>query len=125
VEKTVLALRERSKTLVEMARLGVCYFQKGIRMEPAAKAKHLGAEGLALLRAARDRLAAADFSMANIEAVIREVAEAQQVGLGKVAQPIRVAVTGQTISPGISETLDLLGREEALARMDAALKEVL
>jgi len=125
VEKTVLALRERSKTLVEMARLAVCYFQKGVRMEPAAKAKHLSAEGLALLRAARERLAVADFSAANIEAVIREVAETHQVGLGKIAQPIRVAVTGQTISPGISETLDLLGREEALARMDAALNEAL
>jgi len=125
VEKTVLALRERSKTLVEMARLGVCYFQKGVNMDPAAKAKHLGAEGLALLRAARERLADSDFSAASIEAVIREVAQAQQVGLGKIAQPIRVAVTGQTISPGISETLDLLGREETLARMDAALAQKL
>ena len=123
VEKTVLALRERSKTLVEMARLGVCYFQKGVRMDAAAKTKHLGPEGLALLRKARERLSASDFSMASIEAAIREIAEAQQVGLGKVAQPIRVAVTGQTISPGISETLDLLGRDEALARMDAALNE--
>ncbi|MCL2625461.1 MAG: glutamate--tRNA ligase [Cystobacterineae bacterium] len=122
LEKTVLALRERSKTLVEMARLGVCYFQKGVTMDAAAKAKHLGAEGLALLREVRERLAATDFSPANIEAAIREVAQTHQVGLGKVAQPIRVAVTGQTISPGISETLDLLGREEALARMQTALK---
>ncbi|MCL2011778.1 MAG: glutamate--tRNA ligase [Cystobacterineae bacterium] len=123
VEKAVLALRERSKTLVEMARLGVCYFQKGVHMDAAAKAKHLGPESLHLLRAARERLAASDFSTAHIEAAIREVAQTWQVGLGKVAQPIRVAVTGQTISPGISETLELLGREETLARMDAALQE--
>ena len=56
-----------------------------------------------------------------LDELIRGAAEAQGLELGKIAQPLRVAVTGSTISPQISDTLDLLGRERTLARIDRAL----
>jgi glutamyl-tRNA synthetase len=52
---------------------------------------------------------------------MKVVAEAAGLGMGKVAQPVRVAVTGNTVSPGIGETLELVGRDEALRRLSAAL----
>ena len=57
------------------------------------------------------------WSAAALDAVIKAVSEPAGVGMGKVAQPVRVAVTGNTVSPGIGETLELIGRDEALARM--------
>jgi glutamyl-tRNA synthetase len=56
--------------------------------------------------------------------VVEEVAEASGAGMGKVAQPIRVAVTGGTASPGIGVTLDILGREKTFARLDRAIEFV-
>ena len=58
----------------------------------------------------------------GIDPVLKTLSESAGVGMGKVAQPIRVAVTGSTVSPPIGETLELLGKDEALARIDAALK---
>ena len=74
------------------------------------------------LRVALERLA--DFSPASLEKLIREYAETHELGLGKVAQPLRVAVTGTTVSPRIFDTLALLGRERSLARIARALDHV-
>lgn len=80
-------------------------------------------EGLRVLREIRPRLAeVADWRAAEIEAVIRRYAEERRLGLGKVAQPIRIALTGRTISPSIFASLELLGRESALRRIDRALR---
>ena len=91
--------------------------------DPAAFAKTLGRDGaLDTLRAARDALAAADpFDAATIETALRGVVDARDVKPGQVFQPVRVAIAGQTVSPGIFETVALLGRDETLARIDAAL----
>ena len=67
------------------------------------------------------RLLEAEWTPEVLEAVVKTVSEAAGVGMGKVAQPLRVAVTGSTSSPGIGETLELIGREETLARVQAAL----
>jgi glutamyl-tRNA synthetase len=61
------------------------------------------------------------FDAAGIETALRAVVEARDLKPGKVFQPVRVAIAGRTISPGIFESLELLGRPEALARIDAAL----
>ena len=72
---------------------------------------------------AREAIAAVTpWAAAGIDPVLKSLAESAGVGLGKVAQPIRVAVTGSTVSPPIGETLELLGKDEALARIDAALR---
>jgi glutamyl-tRNA synthetase len=84
-----------------------------------AAAKLLEGDARQLLARARDALAAVeDWSAHALESAIRVVAEEAQLGLGKVAQPLRAALTGRTTSPGIFDVLALLGREESLARLD-------
>jgi glutamyl-tRNA synthetase len=78
----------------------------------------LTAEARAVLAAAHGNLTAlAVWDAASLEAAVREVAEENGVKLGKLAQPLRVALTGRTTSPGIFDVLALLGREESLARI--------
>jgi len=122
VERAVTAFRERAKTLEEMALQARPYFQPGVTLDEKAAAKHLTADGKALLAQVREEaLAMQAWSAPDLDAIIKKVSEKAGVGMGKVAQPVRVAVTGNTVSPGIGETLELLGREEALRRIDRAL----
>jgi glutamyl-tRNA synthetase len=82
--------------------------------------------GVENLRAARDALAGAEpFTVENVEASLRGVVERLGTKPGKVFQPVRVAIAGTTVSPGIFETVALLGREETLARIDRALDRAL
>jgi glutamyl-tRNA synthetase len=122
LERFVVAFRERAKTLVEMATMAVPYLKSGVTLDEKAAAKHLTADSLPLVRQVRDEVAALpEWTVPTLDAVIKTVSERAGVGMGKVAQPVRVAVTGNTVSPGIGETLLLLGRDEALRRLDAAL----
>jgi glutamyl-tRNA synthetase len=91
--------------------------------DPAAFAKTIGREGGAqALAAARDALATAEpFDVEHVEAALRGVVEQRDEKPGRVFQPVRVALAGTTVSPGIFETVALLGRDETLARIDAAL----
>jgi glutamyl-tRNA synthetase len=117
-----MAFRTRAKTLVEIANAAKPYFAHGVSIDPAAAAKHLTAEGKANLAKARAHLEALEWAQKPLDGVVDTVAAETGAKKGAVAQPIRVAVTGGTVSPGIGETLVLLGREEALFRIDAALK---
>ena len=78
-------------------------------------------QGRAALAAVRPTLAAADWTTAALEAAVKVYCETSGVPLGKVAQPIRVAVSGSAVSPPIFETLELLGRDRTLARVDRCL----
>jgi len=74
---------------------------------------------------ARDALAAtSDWHTGSLEEALRKVAERRGVGAGKLFQPLRVALTGSAVSPGIFDVLMLLGRERSLARIDAALQQL-
>ncbi|MHC4982213.1 MAG: glutamate--tRNA ligase [Planctomycetota bacterium] len=84
-------------------------------------AKNDGA-GFAVLAEIRAKLAGCEWTAEAIEACVGDYCEAAGLGMGKVAQPIRVAVTGTTVSPPISETLVILGREKTLARIDRCLE---
>ena len=122
LEGVIVSQRERAKTLKEMAENSRFFFTDDIRMDPKAVAKHLTADGLASLGKVRLRLAALnDWNAAAINDALNALAAELQVGLGKIAQPVRVAVTGTAVSPPIDATLALLGRERALVRLDAAL----
>ena len=77
--------------------------------------------GLAVLGDLREKLAACDWNADALEALIAGYCETNELGMGKVAQPIRVAVTGTTISPSIYDTLMILGKEKTLARIDRCL----
>jgi glutamyl-tRNA synthetase len=113
--------RERARTLGEVA-AQFRYFYEPIRLDPRAKAKFLVAEASPLLRAVRDGLAEIPaLDVARLERLFQGVAEGRGLGLGKVAQPVRVALTGGTASPSIYDVVLALGREESLARLDAAI----
>ena len=77
----------------------------------------LTGDGAVLLAAAATALASVEWTSEALDAAVRGVAETAGVGLGKVAQPLRAALTGRTTSPGIFDVLLLLGRDESLARL--------
>ena len=118
----ILAQRERAKTLKEMALNSRFFFTDAVEIDPKAAAKHLAGGGLEMLGKVRERLSAlTEWSTAAIHGALNDLATATGAGLGKIAQPVRVAVTGTAVSPPIDTTLELLGRERALARIDAAM----
>jgi glutamyl-tRNA synthetase len=113
-------LKERAKTLVELADSAAFLARVvPLPMEPKASGI-LTAEARLLLREVAEALAATDFSLPALDAALRAFADRSGRKLGQVAQPLRAALTGSTISPGIDATLAALGREEALARIAAA-----
>ena len=122
LEPLVDAFRERAKTLREMAERVHVYLADDLVFEQKAAKKHLQPPADALLQQVRDGLAALpDWTDGSTQSVVEGVAAAASVGLGKVAQPLRVAVTGDTASPGIGVTLKLLGRTRTLMRIDQAV----
>ncbi|ROR32201.1 glutamate--tRNA ligase [Inmirania thermothiophila] len=118
----VLAQRERTKTLREMAERSAFFYREPAGYDEKAAAKHLTAEAAPVLEAVRVRLAGlSPWTPERIHEQVVATAEALGLKLGKVAQPIRVAVTGTAVSPPIDQTLALLGRERTLARIERAL----
>ena len=111
-------LKVRAKSINELADSASFLFRtRPLDMDEAA-AKLLEGDARQLLARARDALAAVDdWNALALESAVRIVAEEAQLGLGKVAQPLRAALTGRTTSPGIFDVLALLGREESLARL--------
>ena len=117
------AQQERAKTLKEMAANSVFFFRDVPEYEPKAAAKNLTRETAPTLQAARDKLAGLpEWRAPAIHTAIMAVAAEQGVGLGKVAQPIRVAVAGGTVSPPIDVTLEILGSRTTLERLDRAIR---
>ena len=118
MERLVLALRERSQTLVEMAQAALPYLQQDMPIEEEAAEKFLTPAIAPILGHLAERLAALpEFTKPGQEAAFKEVMETAGLKMGQLAQPVRVALTGRTASPGIFEVIDLLGRERTLARL--------
>ena len=115
--------QEKIQTLADFWPL-VGFLFDGPVDDPAAFKKVIGSNGgVESLKAARDALATAEpFTVENIEAALREVVESRGAKPAKVFQPVRVAIAGTTVSPGIFESVALLGRDETLARIDQALE---
>jgi glutamyl-tRNA synthetase len=113
--------KEKIQTLSDFWPLASFFFD-GPADDEQARAKWLGEGGLAALGDAREALGSlGDWNAATIEAALGGVVEARAAKPREVYQPLRVALAGTTISPGIFETLDVLGRDETLRRIDAAL----
>ena len=114
---------EKIQTLADFWPL-VSFIFDGPGKDPAAFAKTIGRDGGAeTLAQARQALAAAEpFDAPTVESALREVVRRTGRKPGQVFQPVRVAIAGQTVSPGIFETVALLGREETLSRIDQALR---
>jgi glutamyl-tRNA synthetase len=122
LEAVVLAQRERSKTLKGMAEASRFFFEWPVRVDEKAAKKHLVPESRPVLEGVRGSLAAMpSWDAAAIHGAVQGQAEARGLGLGKVAQPIRVAVSGGGVSPPIDQTLAILGRDETLRRLDHAI----
>ena len=123
--RVIRSLQPRSKTLEEMAGQARFYFGTEVEYDPAAAKKLFKPAALDPMR----RLAAAldeipEFSEAALEAAFTAVMDATGLKLGKIAQPVRLALTGRTASPGIFETIEALGREKTLARLYQAVQYI-
>jgi len=124
--EAILEICAGARTLADIERKSRFLFLADDQIEyddKAVKKVLLKADGLAVLQTVRDRLAAMDeFTQANIENMLRSLAKEKQVGLGKVAQPLRVAICGTTISLPIFDSVKMLGKKHSLARIDTTLK---
>jgi glutamyl-tRNA synthetase len=119
--RAVETLRERAKTLVELAEFLRFYLVDPVTLDPKAAAKFLRPELAPPLDDLIARLTALPaWDAGAIEGAFTTTLGAHGLKLGALAQPVRVAVTGGTVSPGIFEVLDVLGRERSLARLVAA-----
>lgn len=122
LEAIVECQQERAKTLVEMADNSVFFFREFEDYDEKAAKKNLRPVAEEPLRTVRERLAALeDWTPEKVHAEVTGTAEAMELKLGKVAQPIRVAVSGGPVSPPIDQTLALLGKEITLKRIDRAV----
>jgi glutamyl-tRNA synthetase len=126
LEQLVELLRERSKTLVEMAQLARFLVVDEIPYDQKAAAKYLRPEILAPLVELHERLAALDeWTATRLETVFHEVRSHHgELAMGKLAQPVRVAITGGDVSPPIFDTLSVLGKARSLARISEAIHTI-
>ena len=118
LEMALPGLKPRAKTLLEVLD-GARFItdQRPLELEPKA-AKLLDDGAKANLTSLAERLAAADdWQAASLEGIVRTFAEETDLKLGKIAQPLRAALTGRTVSPPVFDVLAVLGRDESLARL--------
>jgi glutamyl-tRNA synthetase len=120
--EVVKAQQERARTLVEMAELSLFFYRDFDAYEESAAKKHLRKAALEPLAAVRGALEVLDeWSAPAIHEAVAGVAAELELGLGKVAQPLRVAVSGRAATPGIDVTVWLVGRDGTLRRIDQAI----
>ena len=117
------AQQERAKTLLEMAEISAFCYRDFEVFDAAAAKKHLRPVAREPLEKMREALAALDdWSTEALHELVQQVSEALELKMGKVAQPLRVAVVGRAASPGIDVTLHLVGKDASLRRIDMALE---
>jgi len=116
--------QDRAKTLVEMASNCAFFYADFTEYEEAAAKKHLKPEALQPLQEVYEHLQGVEWVAETLHGVVSQVAESLQLKMGKVAQPLRVAISGKAATPPIDTTLFLLGREKTLARMRHAIEHV-
>lgn len=115
-------LQPRSKTLTDMAEAALFYYLDDIVFEENAARKFLKAAALEPLKLLVAKLkAAADYRQETLEDIFKAVMDETGLKLGKIAQPVRVALTGKTASPGIFEIITILGPERVVPRLEKAI----
>jgi len=118
-------LRERAKTIVEMADQAEFYFRDDFQTDEKAERKHLTPnikEPLEILLARLE--ATPEVDEKGLEEIFKGLVEAKGLKLGAIAQAVRVALTGKSVSPGIYEVMKILGRDEVLKRLSRAIKKL-
>ncbi len=122
MQKLVSILTERSHTLLEMKTSSLPFIQDDITMDEKAKAKHLTPEVAPMLSELAASLRTLEpFTHDAVEKTFNDLVNARGVKLGKLAQPVRVALTGGTVSPGIYDVIEVMGRDKVLKRIEAAV----
>ena len=115
-------LRPRAKTLLEMAEASLFYFQDEVVYDEEAVRQYLKPEFADSLGAIAEGLAGVeDYSQRGIEGFLRKIAEERATKLKHIAQPLRVALTGKTVSPGIDEVMVTLGKDRVIKRLRRAM----
>src|SRR5208337_3091190 len=121
--KAILSLKERSRTLVELAHSLRYYILDSVEIDPKAGDKFLKSEHIQLLSELQELLSGiTDFTATEIEKAFMFLAERHELKLGAIAQPARVAITGTTASPGIFEVMEVVGKEKVLKRLSRAIQ---
>ena len=119
----ITTLNTRSKTLVEMAEKAAFYYTDQLEYDRKAVKKFLNPDILDPISILTQKLESAkDFTQQSQEILFREVLETTGIKFGKIAQPVRVALTGETTSPGIFEMIEILGRDRVISRLKKAIK---
>jgi glutamyl-tRNA synthetase len=122
IESVIKTLQPRSKTLADMADAALFYYKDDIAYEDKAVRKFLKPAALEPLRMLVEKLVSEDdFTEKALEDVFKSVMDATGLKLGKIAQPVRVALTGKTASPGIFEIIAIIGKDRVLQRLDRAI----
>jgi glutamyl-tRNA synthetase len=124
IEEVLLAHRERSKTLVDIVDAAVMYLPGHREIDQAAAAKFLTADALPSLKRFQALLGQAAFTKEAHEAVFASLIAETGQKMATLAQPLRVALTGKTVSPGIYDVLRLLGKDEAMNRIDETIRAI-
>lgn len=123
--EVVKAQRERCKTLVDMAAASVYFYKEFEAYDEKAAKKNLTPAAADVLLQLHDQFAAApEWDGHALHDIVVNLAETSGLGLGKVAQPLRVAVCGSGVSPAIDVTLSLLGKDKTLARINRAIEYI-
>lgn len=123
--EVVKTQRERCKTLVEMAEASVYFYRDFDEYDEKASKKNFKQGSDEVLQKLLDEFSKEDqWDGERLHQIVLDTAESMEIKLGKVAQPLRVAVTGTAVSPSIDLTLSLLGREKTLARIQRAIKYI-
>jgi glutamyl-tRNA synthetase len=118
LSEVVKALAERSETLKDMASQSRYFYEDVTDYDPAAVKKWFKANtGEVLSRCLEKLESVAEWKAENLHHVVEEVAAEMEIGMGKVGMPLRIAVTGRGVSPGIDVTMELIGRDRCLARI--------
>ena len=122
-ELVVKAYAERTHTLKEMAQKARCYYEDVNEYDAAGVKKWIKDGSVEILKDALETLKSLDnWEALPIDKALEELASRHEVGMGKVGQPLRLAMTGTAMSPGIGETMVLVGRDRALSRIERAIE---
>ena len=116
--RAIKSLKERCRTLKELAHAMRYYLLDYVDIEPKAKEKYINPETIPIIKEITEKLAQLnDFTQDKIEKIFMDIVNERGLKLGQVAQPIRVVITGSTVSPGIYEVLEIVGKEKTLKRL--------
>jgi glutamyl-tRNA synthetase len=125
LRKAVLSLRERVKTLVEMADLSEFYFREEVAYDEKAAEKFLSKETVPMFNQVITSLSKeSTLEKGKVHQLIQQMAETKGEPLVKIAQPLRVALTGRTVSPPIDEVMEVLGKERVIKRLQRVIEKI-